>query len=68
MDDDGSKTLSLEEFSDGVIRTGLEATPDEIKAMFEIVDSDKSGSINVEEFLVKVRVSLAPSICDTLYF
>ena len=56
MDEDGNLSLSLEEFSDGITRTGLDATQDEIRIMFELADADSSGSVNVSEFLEKVRV------------
>ena len=57
MDDDGNRSLSLEEFADGVTKTGLEMDADEIKVMFDMLDEDKSGSVNISEFLEKVRVS-----------
>ena len=34
----------------------IEPTEDEVKAMFDVADADGSGSVNVTEFLEKVRV------------
>ncbi|KAH8250307.1 hypothetical protein KR026_010643 [Drosophila bipectinata] len=57
MDDDGSKTLSSEEFKKGVKDMGLELSDSEIQDMFTRFDTDGSGNINMTEFLVKLRVS-----------
>nr|XP_017104216.2 calcyphosin-like protein isoform X2 [Drosophila bipectinata] len=55
MDDDGSKTLSSEEFKKGVKDMGLELSDSEIQDMFTRFDTDGSGNINMTEFLVKLR-------------
>ena len=39
MDDDGSRTLNLEEFSKGIRETGLELNEEEEKRLEEIEDS-----------------------------
>jgi Ca2+-binding EF-hand superfamily protein len=57
MDDDGSRSLNMEEFSKGIRETGLELTADEEKALFDKFDIDGSGTINIDEFLIAVRVS-----------
>lgn len=57
MDEDGNKSLSLQELTDGLEECGLELSSDEISSMFEKLDGDGSGSVNVEEFIVAVRVS-----------
>ena len=56
MDDDGNHSLNLEEFMDGITKTGLEVNREEIILMFKQIDKDGSGSVNVNEFLEKVRV------------
>jgi len=56
MDDDGSKSLSLDEFSKGIRETGLELGPAEMEKLFVAFDADGSGSINIDEFLIAVRV------------
>jgi Ca2+-binding EF-hand superfamily protein len=37
---------------------GMELTDEEIQELFTRFDTDQSGSINMEEFLVAIRVSL----------
>ena len=56
MDDDGSKSLIFEEFSKGVRETGLDCTDDECRIMFENFDKDGSGTVNIDEFLMAIRV------------
>jgi Ca2+-binding EF-hand superfamily protein len=58
MDDDGSRTLNLEEFSKGIRETGLELNEEEEKVLFDKFDVDGSGTVNIDEFLIAVRVSL----------
>jgi Ca2+-binding EF-hand superfamily protein len=55
MDDDNSKSLSLEEFTKAVkdYRVGFEDKM--IKAVFNAVDRDHTGAIDYEEFLRAVR-------------
>ncbi|XP_037950179.1 calcyphosin-like protein [Teleopsis dalmanni] len=55
MDDDGSKSLNLEEFSKGIRETGLEVTDEEINQMFSRFDENNDGTINMTEFLLKLR-------------
>ena len=58
MDDDGNKQLNAEEFQHGLREIGMEITDDEISTLFETFDSDNSGGINLNEFLVHIRVSV----------
>lgn len=58
MDDDGNRQLSFEEFLMGLREIGFEVSEEDAKSMFDSFDSDRSGGINMEEFLVAVRVSL----------
>lgn len=58
MDDDGNKNLNFEEFSLGLREMGLEITDDEIRELFNKFDTDGSGSVNMDEFLVHIRVEL----------
>ena len=56
MDDDGSKKLSFDEFKKGVEEYGLNFSRNEIDELFRLFDADRSGSIDYEEFLRKLRV------------
>ena len=56
MDDDGSKALEFDEFYKGVIETGLKLSEEEAKEMFGAFDKDGGGTINIDEFLMAIRV------------
>jgi Ca2+-binding EF-hand superfamily protein len=56
IDDDNSKTLNVAEFTKAMRETGLNFSPDEILSLFKYFDADRSGSIDFEEFLQKLRV------------
>lgn len=56
IDDNGDKALSLEEFTKGLQDSGLEVSDDEAQEIFTQFDSDGSGSINMTEFLIGIRV------------
>lgn len=58
MDDDGSKALCFEEFHKGIVETGLKCTEDEAKDMFQQFDKDGGGTVNIDEFLMAIRVSI----------
>ena len=63
MDDNNSGDLSREEFVKGLNDTGLheQLTADEVQQLFDIFDTDHSGTINFNEFLRHIRVSLSQS-------
>lgn len=56
MDDDGSKSLNLEEFQKGLETYGLHVAKEKAMELFTFVDKDRSGTINFDEFLEKLRV------------
>lgn len=56
MDDDGSKSLNLMEFKKALKEMNLKLTDMQIMELFAYFDTDKSGTIDFDEFLVGVRV------------
>lgn len=58
MDDDSNKQLSHEEFCKGITETGLELNDDEALDLFNRFDTDGSGTLNMDEFLIALRVCL----------
>lgn len=59
MDDDGSKTLSFEEFSKGIRDVGVHMTNDQEYALFREFDRDGQGTINFDEFLRTIQPKMS---------
>lgn len=57
IDDNGDKSLNLEEFTKGLADTGLVVSNAEAEEIFNQFDTDGSASINMTEFLLGIRVS-----------
>jgi Ca2+-binding EF-hand superfamily protein len=59
IDDDRNKKLNFEEFKKGCRDFGVHLEKNELYEMFQAFDTDKSGSIDFDEFLIKLRVSFS---------
>ena len=55
MDDNGDKRLSREELKYGLRDYGIDLTPTELEQVFNAMDRDKNGFIDVTEFLVALK-------------
>lgn len=58
MDDNKNRKLEFDEFRKGVNEYGLNYSKEEIKDIFDIFDKDHSGTIDFDEFLERLSVSL----------
>ncbi|CAH8870619.1 unnamed protein product [Trichobilharzia szidati] len=66
IDDDGNKKLDFKEFSKGCRDFGVDLTKDEIKEIFDEIDTDQSGFIDFDEFLVSLRPPMSKCRVDVL--
>ena len=55
MDDDGSRQLSRGELKNGLRDYGIDLTPTELEQVFLYFDRDRSGSIDIDEFLIGLQ-------------
>ena len=62
MDDDGSKSLSFEEFSKGIKDVGVSLSKEQEYELFRLFDKDGQGTINFDEFLRTVQVGAAAEL------
>lgn len=46
FDKDGSMTVTIEEFKNGILDIGVRFTSDEIQQLIDVLDSDGDGEIN----------------------
>ena len=58
MDDDGSKSLDMAEFTKAMKECALNLTKEEVNALFQYFDKDRNGTVGYEEFLQGVRGQL----------
>ena len=59
MDDDGSKTLSEQEFAKACrdFKTGI--SEENIPTLFTAFDTNRDGTLNIDEFLMAIRGELS---------
>jgi len=60
MDDSGDKLLDRSELKNGLEDYGVECTDQELSQLFSFLDTDKSGKISFDEFLVGIRGPMNP--------
>ena len=58
VDDNGNGQIEFSEFTKAISEHALGWTPAQVKLVFDSFDSDKSGGISYEEFLIKIRGQL----------
>ncbi|KAF4146840.1 EF hand [Phytophthora infestans] len=58
IDDDGNRSLSLDEFSKAVREHVLELSEKEVEELFRFIDTNNSGGVDFDEFLLAVRGEL----------
>ncbi|CAH8634958.1 unnamed protein product [Schistosoma margrebowiei] len=66
IDDDGNKKLDFKEFSKGCRDFGVDLSKDEIKEIFDEIDTDQSGFIDFDEFLMSLRPPMSKCRLDVL--
>ena len=66
MDDDNSRTLDFKEFVKGLNDYAMMIDKEEAQEIFRIFDKDGSGTIDFDEFLVTLRVSLGIYVITAL--
>lgn len=58
MDDDKNRSLDMKEFLKGLNDYGILIEKEEAKDLFEKFDHNRSGTIDFDEFLVTLRVTI----------
>ena len=58
MDENGNKNLDVDDFRWGLMDYGISVSKDEAVEILTHFDKDKNGTVNFDEFLVTLRVSL----------
>ncbi|KAH8863128.1 Calcyphosin-like protein isoform 1 [Schistosoma japonicum] len=66
IDDDGNKKLDFKEFSKGCRDFGVDLSKEEIKEIFDEIDTDQSGFIDFDEFLMSLRPPMSKCRVDIL--
>lgn len=68
MDDDGSKALRLSEFKKGLRESSFNIGEHDLVSLFNYFDRDRNGSIDFDEFLIGLRVSIDTICAYTIMF
>ncbi|CAI5728531.1 unnamed protein product [Peronospora effusa] len=58
IDDDGNRSVNLDEFSKAVREHTLELSEKEVEELFHFIDANNSGGVDFDEFLLAVRGEL----------
>jgi Ca2+-binding EF-hand superfamily protein len=58
MDDDGSKSISLYEFTKACKDFKVGVSEDNVPILFEQFDTNRDGCLNIDEFLMAIRGEL----------
>eukprot|EP01035_Chromulina_nebulosa_P017555 gene17555-23119_t len=60
MDDDGSNSLSLDEFTKGMKECKMNLSPQEVKDLFKYFDTSKQGVIRYDDFIDAIAGQMNP--------
>lgn len=63
MDDDNSRSLDMKEFLKGLNDYGILIEKEEATALFQRFDRNGSGTIDFDEFLITLRVTMQAGYC-----
>lgn len=61
MDDDGSKNISVYEFSKACRDFKVGINEENVPLLFGLFDTNRDGVLNVDEFLMAIRGELSPA-------
>ena len=59
LDENGNQRINLKEFQDGLRELHVRVDYNAMLDTFHLLDADKSGTIDFDEFVTAMRVSLA---------
>jgi len=66
-DDDGNRTLSFDEFREGIRQFGVMFDNKEARELFDDIDVDHSGQLDYEEFLIALRPPMSNNRKSLVY-
>ena len=65
IDDDRGRSLTKAEFVQGIQDHNINLNTEECEQLFNAFDTDNSGALNFEEFLIQLRVFILQSKIDS---